>query len=430
MINKTCKSCSQPMNGGVYRKPNLCPHCHTIQDENRAPDNKLLNPQAKIEAPAQVLSPSVFFDEVRPVAAAAYAVQEIDIEEATQELDVLSEIHAIAQVQPIEENIEASVEIKEETAEVEVVAEAEEPEENTAQNIVAEEEKAVDPELAAPESEEPIHFDNLETKPNENESLDIALDLGGVSNDVLIVTREVVARDTAAATEALVQLQEEAAQENAQEPNPAEEEREPVLLDETVVEKVDSEEKVVEKEVDVEEAVPEKEELMVFIDEVDVESEPKAAEVITEELTMVDGVSDESTVCVAEKAVGVGVQEKHSEEKDGTEYETIVLTTESATNMMIEKRIDMVSAECVFGTDMVKSRFAPMTEVARPEHSASPNVLKDARKTVLDEIKKEAFLLGANTVVEVKLDYSEISRGAAPMMMVVATGTAVKAQAA
>ncbi len=40
MINKPCVKCKKPMNGGVYRKPNQCPHCFALQDTTRSADNK------------------------------------------------------------------------------------------------------------------------------------------------------------------------------------------------------------------------------------------------------------------------------------------------------------------------------------------------------------------------------------------------------
>ena len=51
--------------------------------------------------------------------------------------------------------------------------------------------------------------------------------------------------------------------------------------------------------------------------------------------------------------------------------------------------------------------------------------MRDSRRTVLYELKKEAFEVGANAVVCVDLDYVELSR-AGSMVMLVASGTAVR----
>lgn len=52
--------------------------------------------------------------------------------------------------------------------------------------------------------------------------------------------------------------------------------------------------------------------------------------------------------------------------------------------------------------------------------------LKEARTAALDELRAEALALGADAVVGIDLDYSEISGGGKSMLFLVASGTAVK----
>ena len=66
-----------------------------------------------------------------------------------------------------------------------------------------------------------------------------------------------------------------------------------------------------------------------------------------------------------------------------------------------------------------------MSDFFGGRNKSTQGVLKDARKTVLYELKKEAHLLGANAVIGVDLDYSEFSGGGKSMLFVVASGTAV-----
>lgn len=51
-----------------------------------------------------------------------------------------------------------------------------------------------------------------------------------------------------------------------------------------------------------------------------------------------------------------------------------------------------------------------------------------ARKTALAELRREAHILGADAVVGVDLDYSEISGGRKSILFRVAGGTAVRLQ--
>ena len=51
--------------------------------------------------------------------------------------------------------------------------------------------------------------------------------------------------------------------------------------------------------------------------------------------------------------------------------------------------------------------------------------MRDARETVLYELKREAHQLGANAVVAVSLNYTQIGDQGLNMILLVAVGTAV-----
>lgn len=52
--------------------------------------------------------------------------------------------------------------------------------------------------------------------------------------------------------------------------------------------------------------------------------------------------------------------------------------------------------------------------------------LREARETALDDLRTQALDLGADAVVSVDLDYSEISGGGKSMLFLVVSGTAVR----
>ena len=106
------------------------------------------------------------------------------------------------------------------------------------------------------------------------------------------------------------------------------------------------------------------------------------------------------------------------------EIEAIVLTTETAPNLNITKRIEIVTAECAFGMNIFKDLFAGVRDIVGGRSEAVQKTMRDSRKTVLYELKKEAYEVGANAVVGVDLDYVELS-SAGSMVMLVASGTAV-----
>jgi uncharacterized protein YbjQ (UPF0145 family) len=105
----------------------------------------------------------------------------------------------------------------------------------------------------------------------------------------------------------------------------------------------------------------------------------------------------------------------------------LILTTEfSMPEYKITQRLEIVTAECVFGMNMFRDMFASIRDIIGGRSKASQKVLRDARKTCLTELRREALIAGADAVIGVDLDYSEISGDGKSMLMVVASGTAVK----
>lgn len=103
----------------------------------------------------------------------------------------------------------------------------------------------------------------------------------------------------------------------------------------------------------------------------------------------------------------------------------LIVTTESSlSGYTVDRRIEVISAECVFGMNIFKDFFAGMRDVFGGRSKASQKVLRDARHTCLTELRREALIVGANAIVAVDLDYSEISGDGKSMLFLVTTGTA------
>jgi uncharacterized protein YbjQ (UPF0145 family) len=102
----------------------------------------------------------------------------------------------------------------------------------------------------------------------------------------------------------------------------------------------------------------------------------------------------------------------------------IILTTESAHDLPIDRRLDIVTAEVVIGLHVFKDIAADFRDIFGGRSKVMQNGLRDARKTALDELRREAAALGADAVVAIDLDYSELS-GPGKMLFLVASGTAV-----
>jgi uncharacterized protein YbjQ (UPF0145 family) len=88
--------------------------------------------------------------------------------------------------------------------------------------------------------------------------------------------------------------------------------------------------------------------------------------------------------------------------------------------------LDVITAECFFGLNMVRYVLAGIRDYIGGRSETVQKLLRDARNQCLYELRKEAYLLGANAVVGVDLNYSEFSGGGQAMLFLVASGTAVK----
>ena len=130
---------------------------------------------------------------------------------------------------------------------------------------------------------------------------------------------------------------------------------------------------------------------------------------------------------VKQKLISQGVplgdleKQRELEAERATEIEAIVLTTETAPNLNITKRIEIVTAECAFGMNIFKDLFAGIRDIVGGRSEAVQSTMRDSRRTVLYELKKEAHMVGANAVVGVDLDYMEMS-SAGSMVLLVASG--------
>lgn len=104
----------------------------------------------------------------------------------------------------------------------------------------------------------------------------------------------------------------------------------------------------------------------------------------------------------------------------------IILTTETyPKRFKITDTVEIITAECAFGMNMFKDLFAGVRDIVGGRSEAVQKTMRDARRTALYELKKEAHEVGANAVVGVDLDYVELS-AAGSMVMLVASGTAVR----
>jgi uncharacterized protein YbjQ (UPF0145 family) len=101
----------------------------------------------------------------------------------------------------------------------------------------------------------------------------------------------------------------------------------------------------------------------------------------------------------------------------------LMTTTNTIENREIVEYISIVSSEVILGANVVRDFLAGITDIIGGRSGAYENKLADGREMALKELEQKAQRLGANAVIGVDLDFETLREG---MMMVIATGTAVK----
>lgn len=103
----------------------------------------------------------------------------------------------------------------------------------------------------------------------------------------------------------------------------------------------------------------------------------------------------------------------------------LLTTTNTIDGKPIKEYLGIVTAETIIGANIVKDIFAGIRDIVGGRSGTYEKVIEEARKNALTELEGKAKEMGANAVVAIDLDFETVGSGAT-MLMVVATGTAVK----
>lgn len=124
------------------------------------------------------------------------------------------------------------------------------------------------------------------------------------------------------------------------------------------------------------------------------------------------------------KLAAASAEARQTGDIDLAAKDIILTTTFSIANRTIERELEIITAECVYGVNVFRDIMAGFRDLVGGRSEALQNVLRDARRTVLTELRREAHLIGADAVVGIRLDYHDLEAGR--LVMLVASGTAVK----
>lgn len=112
--------------------------------------------------------------------------------------------------------------------------------------------------------------------------------------------------------------------------------------------------------------------------------------------------------------------------KENEEINSIIITTETMIDLPIEKRITVISAQCIFGINILKDLFSFVRDIVGGRVNSLEKALDDANKQILIELKQKAYDLDGNAVIGVKIEHTYNNANAGNILSVMATGTVVK----
>lgn len=117
---------------------------------------------------------------------------------------------------------------------------------------------------------------------------------------------------------------------------------------------------------------------------------------------------------------------RQAEQERQTEIDAILVTTaHTLQGIEVTKYLGFVSTECAYGMNMFKDMFANVRNLVGGRSAAVEDTMRDSREAVLLDLKREAYAKGANAVIAVDLDYTQLGAGGNMMVLVTASGTAV-----
>ena len=105
----------------------------------------------------------------------------------------------------------------------------------------------------------------------------------------------------------------------------------------------------------------------------------------------------------------------------------LVTTTDTIQNQSIETYLGIVTAEVVYGTNVLKDFFASIRDSLGGRTGSYERVFEKGQQKAIEELQQRARKLNADAVIGIEIDTGTISvDNKGVLLLITATGTAVK----
>jgi uncharacterized protein YbjQ (UPF0145 family) len=103
----------------------------------------------------------------------------------------------------------------------------------------------------------------------------------------------------------------------------------------------------------------------------------------------------------------------------------IITTTSSIEGRPAREYLGVINAQSIIGANIFKDFLGGLRDVFGGRSRTYEKVLEEAKEDALRELAEKAQAMGANAILGVDLDFETVG-GSGSMLMVIATGTAVR----
>jgi uncharacterized protein YbjQ (UPF0145 family) len=103
----------------------------------------------------------------------------------------------------------------------------------------------------------------------------------------------------------------------------------------------------------------------------------------------------------------------------------IITTTNTIEGSPVQQYLGVINAQSIIGANIFKDFLGGLRDVFGGRSKTYEKVLEQAKEDALRELAEKAQQMGANAILGVDLDFETVGGGGS-MLMVIATGTAVK----
>ena len=108
------------------------------------------------------------------------------------------------------------------------------------------------------------------------------------------------------------------------------------------------------------------------------------------------------------------------------EKKDFFVTTETSIDLPIEKRIEVISAQRIYGINLIKDIFALIRDIVGGRVNSLETALNTAHDEIIIDLKEKAYQYGGNAIIGLKVEHTYNNADNGSILSVYATGTVVK----